>query len=170
MNGFECSHCNRKKSLMVSFVLPRAHAEILFLVCIACHPSPSRPLPPPPRRELSLFPQSLRADRTFLSEQRRSMACEEERAKYLRQGDISDFDILVRPFVEELDRADFVGDFLGQHLVAARVLDLDLAIVGHDCGRKRTILDGRFSLNEMLLVRRGMGDVVGFCAELCVWN
>lgn len=41
------------------------------------------------------------------------MASEEERAKYLRQGDISDFDVLVRPFVEELDRADFVGDFLG---------------------------------------------------------
>lgn len=50
-----------------------------------------------------------------------------------RQGDISNFDVLVRPFVEELDGADFVGDFPRQHLVAAGVLNLDLAIVGHCC-------------------------------------
>lgn len=54
--------------------------------------------------------------------------------KNSRQGDISNLDVLVRPFIEELDGADFVRDFPRQHLVAARVLDLDLAVVGHDCG------------------------------------
>lgn len=51
-----------------------------------------------------------------------------------RQADVSDFDILVGPLVEELDGADFLGDFLGEDLVPAGVLDLDFAVVGHGCG------------------------------------
>ncbi len=51
-----------------------------------------------------------------------------------RQADVTDFDVLVRPLVEELDGADFLGHFLGEHLVPAGVLDLDFAVVGHGCG------------------------------------
>jgi len=52
----------------------------------------------------------------------------------LRQADVSDFDILVGPLVEELDGADLLCDFLGEDLVPAGVLDLDFAVVGHGCG------------------------------------
>jgi len=47
-----------------------------------------------------------------------------------RQGDIPDLDILVAPLVEQLGRADLLGDILGQHRVALGRLNLDLA-VGH---------------------------------------
>jgi len=54
-----------------------------------------------------------------------------------RQADVSDFDILVGPLVEELDGADLLRDFLGKNLVPAGVLDLDFAVVGHGCGGRR---------------------------------
>lgn len=43
-----------------------------------------------------------------------------------RQGDIPDLDILVAPLVEQLGRADLLGDILGQHRVALGRLNLDL--------------------------------------------
>ena len=49
-----------------------------------------------------------------------------------RQGDIPDLDILVAPLVEQLGRADLLGDILGQHRVALGRLNLDLA-VRHIC-------------------------------------
>ena len=49
----------------------------------------------------------------------------------LRQGDITDLDVLVGPLVEQLDAANLGHDVLGQSLVAGDGLDLDLSVVRH---------------------------------------
>jgi hypothetical protein len=51
----------------------------------------------------------------------------------LRQGNVADFDILVRPLVEQLDAANLAGDVLGQNLVARDGLNFDISVVRHDC-------------------------------------
>lgn len=51
----------------------------------------------------------------------------------VRQRDIPDLDILVAPLVEQLDAANLVGDVLWQNWVALGALDLDFAVVRHDC-------------------------------------
>ena len=53
------------------------------------------------------------------------------RRRALRQGDITDLDILVGPLVEQLDAANLGRDVLGQDLVAGDGLDLDLSVVRH---------------------------------------
>jgi len=47
------------------------------------------------------------------------------------QGNVPDLDVLVAPLVEQLDAADFLGDFLGQDRVTLRRLDLDFSGVRH---------------------------------------
>ena len=54
-----------------------------------------------------------------------------ERWGGLRQTDVPNLDILVRPLVEELDGPDLLSDILGKDGVPAGVLDLDFAAVGH---------------------------------------
>ena len=54
----------------------------------------------------------------------------------MRERDVAHLDIFIGPFVEELDVADFCGDFFGQHGPAVDwVFDLDLAlaVVRHVC-------------------------------------
>lgn len=51
----------------------------------------------------------------------------------LRQTDVPDLNILVRPLVEKLDAANLAGDLLWQDLVARDGLDLDISVVRHDC-------------------------------------
>lgn len=51
----------------------------------------------------------------------------------IRERDVPDLNVLVAPFVEQLDAANFVGDFLGEDRVAGGALDFDFA-VRHDCG------------------------------------
>jgi hypothetical protein len=49
-----------------------------------------------------------------------------------RQRDIPNLDILVTPLVEQLDRSDLIGDFLGENAVGAiGRFDLDFAVVRH---------------------------------------
>ena len=48
-----------------------------------------------------------------------------QREESLRQGDIPNLNVLVTPFVEQLDAANFIGDLLGKHLVARDGLDFD---------------------------------------------
>lgn len=43
----------------------------------------------------------------------------QRRRKDVRQRDVSDLNVLVAPFVEELDVAHLGGDILGQHIVGA---------------------------------------------------
>lgn len=57
-----------------------------------------------------------------------------------RQADIPNLDIVVRPLVEKLDGADLSCDFFGKDLIPAGVLDLDFAIVRHDCVRRSRLL------------------------------
>lgn len=40
----------------------------------------------------------------------------------------------VANLVEQLDAANLLGDLLGKHRVGALALDLDFAVVRHDCG------------------------------------
>lgn len=52
--------------------------------------------------------------------------------RVLRQGDVTDLDILVGPLVEQLDAANLGDDVLGQDLVArGGGIDLDLSVVRH---------------------------------------
>lgn len=48
-----------------------------------------------------------------------------------RQGDISNFDILIRPFVEELDATNLLRYLFGQDHVPTRIVDLDFGGVRH---------------------------------------
>lgn len=49
-----------------------------------------------------------------------------------RQGDISDLNIFITPFIEQLDAADFRRDILGKNGVGATgALDLNLTVVRH---------------------------------------
>lgn len=67
-----------------------------------------------------------------------------------RQADISDFDILVRPLIEELDGADLLRHFLGQDLVPAGILDLDFAVVRHGYGGRLCGIGGFESIGGEL--------------------
>lgn len=50
----------------------------------------------------------------------------------VREGDVSNFNILVAPFVEEFDAALFGNNVFGQDGVTRDwVFDFDLAVVGH---------------------------------------
>jgi len=57
----------------------------------------------------------------------------------IRQGDISNFNILITPFVEQLDAANLVRDIFGQDLVG-EVLDLNFAVLRHVCGSRRALI------------------------------
>ena len=49
-----------------------------------------------------------------------------------RQRDIPNFNILITPLVEQLDRANLIGDFLGENAErAVGDVDLDFAVVRH---------------------------------------
>lgn len=63
-----------------------------------------------------------KADFTFLQIAKRENS---------RQGNVANLDILVGPFVEELNRSDFISDIFWQHLVAAWVLDFHFPVVRH---------------------------------------
>lgn len=59
----------------------------------------------------------------------------------LRQGDITDLDILIGPLVEQLDAANLGDDILGQDLVARRGgIDLNLSVVRH-AGQQQRFLE-----------------------------
>ena len=49
----------------------------------------------------------------------------------LRQRNISNFNVFVAPFVEQLDGANLLGNFLGENLVAIGRLNLYFAVVRH---------------------------------------
>jgi hypothetical protein len=66
-----------------------------------------------------------------------------------RQGDIFDFHIFVRPFVEQLHCANFLRDVLWKHWVTVGGFDLDLAIVRHFEG---CLTAGMFDLAEVFWV------------------
>ena len=51
--------------------------------------------------------------------------------KDLRQGDVSNFDILIRPFVEELDATNLLRYLFGQDHIPTRIVDLDFGGVRH---------------------------------------
>ena len=68
-------------------------------------------------------------------------------AKDSRQGDVSNFDILIRPFVEELDAANLLRYFFGKDHIPARIVDLDFGGVRH-AGQTQNVLCG------MMVVRR----------------
>lgn len=51
---------------------------------------------------------------------------------HVRERDVPNLDVLVAPLVEELGRANLVGDILWQDWVGLDGLDFDLA-VRHDC-------------------------------------
>lgn len=62
--------------------------------------------------------------------------------RVLRQGDITDLDILVGPLVEQLDAANLGDDVLGQDLVTRRGgIDLDLSVIRH-AGQQLRFLEG----------------------------
>ena len=48
-----------------------------------------------------------------------------------RQGDISNFDILIRPFVEELDATNLLRYLFGQDHIPTRIVDLNFGGVRH---------------------------------------
>ena len=52
-------------------------------------------------------------------------------AKDSRQGDISNFDILIRPFVEELDATNLLRYLFGQDHIPTGIVDLDFGGVRH---------------------------------------
>ena len=58
-----------------------------------------------------------------------------------RQGDISNFDILIRPFIEELDAANFLCYIFGQDHIPARIVDLNFSGVRH-AGQSQSVLCG----------------------------
>ena len=58
-----------------------------------------------------------------------------------RQGDVSNFDILIRPFVEELDAANLLCYFFGQDHIPARIVNLDFSGVRH-AGQNQSVLCG----------------------------
>lgn len=58
--------------------------------------------------------------------------------RVLRQGDITDLNILIGPLVEKLDAANLGDDILGQDLVARRGgIDLNLSVVRHTGQQQR---------------------------------
>lgn len=85
--------------------------------------------------------------------------------RVLRQGDITDLDILVGPLVEQLDAANLGDDVLGQDLVTRRGgIDLDLSVVRH-AGQQLRFLEGVSCCREWMSLgslkgRRDVGDVV----------
>ncbi len=79
-----------------------------------------------------------------------------------RQGDVSNFDILIRPFVEELDAANLLRYFFGQDHIPARIVDLDFGGVGHG-GQTQSVLCG------IMVVRRpGLSNSIS-SLPLLVW-
>ena len=56
----------------------------------------------------------------------------ESPGKIVREGDVSNFNVLVAPFVEEFDAALFGNNVFGKDGVTRNwVFDFDLAVVGH---------------------------------------
>lgn len=49
----------------------------------------------------------------------------------IRQRNIPNLNVLVAPFVEQLDAANLVRHLFRQDLVSARVLDFNLPVIGH---------------------------------------
>lgn len=79
-----------------------------------------------------------------------------------RQGDVSDFDIFIRPFVEELDAANLLRYFFGQDHIPARIVDLDFGGVRH-AGQTQSVLCG-----IVVVSRPGLSNSIS-SLPLLVW-
>ena len=82
----------------------------------------------------------------------------------IREGDVTDLDILVAPLVEQLDAANLLGNILGKDGVARGALDLNFA-VRHDCGVLEGDWDGGMGVVSELVVVGSCKKVAFVCDQ-----